>query len=112
MKETLKKEIDQIFNEATDKLDTLDVTYLLLVDKDDSMAMSAKGDAETTLDMIMSSLTSMIDGIEDDESRKLIAGSYIVQLVRLASDLTKKHYNIDVMEYVNMFNELNKKGAN
>lgn len=112
MKEGLKKQIDQIFNEATDKLDALDVTYLLLVDKDDSMAMSAKGDADVTMDMIISGLTSIIDGIDDAKSRKMIAGAYIVQLVRLASDLTKKHYNIDVMEYVNMFNELNKKGAN
>lgn len=112
MKESMKREIDQIFNEATDRLDALDVTYLLLVDKDDSVAMAAQGDAGTTMDMIISALTSMIDEIEDDKSRKLIAGAYIIQLVRLASDLTKKHYNIDVKEYVDTFNSVSKKGVN
>lgn len=112
MKEEMKKEIDRIFGNVTDELDALGVTYILFIDKDDSMAMSAQGDADTTMDMVISGLTSMIDGIEDDKSRKMIAGAYIIQLVRLASDLTKKHYNIDVMEYVNIFNSLNKKGAN
>lgn len=112
MKEELKREIDRVFNEATDRLDALDVTYLLLVDKDDSMAMSAQGDADVTMDMIISALTSMIDEIEDKKSRKIIAGAYIIQLVNLASDLTKKHFNIDVKEYVDTFNSVSKKGAN
>lgn len=112
MKEELKKEIDRIFNSATDELDALGVTYMLLVDKDGSMAMSAQGDADVTMDMIISGLTSIIDEIEDDKSRKLIAGAYIVQLVNLATYLTKKHFNNDVKEYIDMFNSLSKKGAN
>lgn len=112
MKEEMKKEIDRIFNNATDELDALGVTYILLVDKDDSMAMSAQGDADTSMDMIISGLTSMIEGIEDDKARKMIAGAYIVQLVNLATDLTKTCFNIDVREYIDMFNSLSKKGAN
>lgn len=112
MKEQLKKEIDRIFNSATDELDALGVTYMLLIDKDDSMAMSTQGDIDVTMDMIISGLTSMIEEIEDDKSRKMIAGSYIVQLVNLATDLTKKHFGIDVKEYIDMFNSLRKKGAN
>lgn len=112
MKEETKKEIDRIFNNVTDELDALGVTYMLLIDKDGSMAMSAQGDADTGMDMVISGLTSMIEGIEDENNRKIIAGAYIVQLVNLASNLTKKHFGIDVKKYIDVFNSLSKKGAN
>lgn len=112
MKEELNKEIGRIFDNATDELDALGVTYMLMIDKGDSMAMSAQGDVDVTMDMIISALTSMINEIEDEKNRKIIAGAYIIQLVNLASDLTKKHFNIDVKEYVDTFNSVSKKGAN
>lgn len=112
MNELQQKEVDKVFNEFTDVLDEMGVTYALLIDKDDTFDMSVQGDAVTICDMIINGIRSCIDETKEEHVKEIVAENYIIALTRFSSELSKKHFGIDPKKYMEELVNTVKKGAN